>query len=130
MHDLKSRRSHGHLQHVMSSDEFDQYDFSEFTEEDLARIDVDISHKLQSPPSASQFGGPAIQIAVEPETDPVSGNPKVLLPMGERPLHPSSRQASPRSLRPEVTVQNKTLFERFLSWKKYFSVTDLVSPIW
>ncbi|KAF8846138.1 hypothetical protein BDN67DRAFT_891221 [Paxillus ammoniavirescens] len=125
----------------MSSDEFDQYDFSEFTEEDLARIDLDISQKLQLPgnpsevlsqllPSTTHIGGPAIQIAVELETDPVSENPKVLLPMGEPPPHLSSRQASPRSLPPEVTVQNKSLFERFLSWKKYFSVTDLVSPIW
>ncbi|KIK99480.1 hypothetical protein PAXRUDRAFT_822717 [Paxillus rubicundulus Ve08.2h10] len=130
----------------MSLDEFDQYDFSEFTEEDFACIDADISRKLHSPSKPSQplsqllpspshvtptnLGGPVIQIAVEPETDLVSGNPKVLLPMGERSPHPSSPQPSPRSSRPELTVQNKTLFERFLSWKKYFSVTDLVSPIW
>ncbi|KAF8560133.1 hypothetical protein OG21DRAFT_1492534 [Imleria badia] len=40
----------------MSSDEFDAYDFSEFTDQDLAAIDAEL---------ARAYGGPAIQIAIE-----------------------------------------------------------------
>lgn len=39
-----------------SDHEFDAYDFSEFTDQDLAAIDADL---------ARAHGGPAIQIAIE-----------------------------------------------------------------
>ncbi|KAF9225569.1 hypothetical protein BS17DRAFT_700546 [Gyrodon lividus] len=129
----------------MSSDEFDEYDFSEFTEEDLAWIDTETSQKLElrakssealskllSPDAisnASQTGGPAIEIAVELET--ASGLILKTLPsVGELAPHASAHGNCVTPLQPALTMRNKPPFDQFLSWKKHFSVTDLVSPIW
>ncbi|KIJ66183.1 hypothetical protein HYDPIDRAFT_128779 [Hydnomerulius pinastri MD-312] len=129
----------------MSSDEFDEYNFSEFTEEDLACIDADVSRKTRGKSSealsessldntgvgASPTGGPAIQIAMELETDTCPENVKALPPLDERV--PGNRYHGGRArstLQPAATVRYQSPFERFCSWKKSFSVTELVGPTW
>lgn len=66
----------------MSDDEFDAYDFSEFTDEDFAAIDGHLARVRAT--------GAAIQI----------------------------------------TIEHDSPFTQFLSRKKHFAVTDLVSPLW
>ncbi|KAF9245884.1 exonuclease V [Melanogaster broomeanus] len=128
----------------MSCDEFDDYDFSEFTEEELAWIDADISRKLESrskpsevssssfpanpPGNGNMTGGPAIQIAIELDANTVSGNLKAAPPLGERV--PASYEGRTPALQPKSTIRAKSPFQQFCSWKKSFSVTDLVSPVW
>ncbi|KAG1757843.1 exonuclease V a 5' deoxyribonuclease-domain-containing protein [Suillus lakei] len=140
----------------MSHDEFDDYDFSEFTEEELAHFDTGATKTpLQkvpddSPTSKSQQdiaadpgeahlssfgGGPALDIAIESLTDtnPVEETfrPDVStrvshISASTRPLQPTSPLVSGK--RPQKHTRNP--YDKFLSWKKAFSVTDLVSPVW
>ncbi|KAG2088240.1 exonuclease V a 5' deoxyribonuclease-domain-containing protein [Suillus cothurnatus] len=125
----------------MSHDEFEHYDFSEFTEEELARFDIDntkIPLQKVSPISESQQdisaghrvaglssfgGGPALDIAIE---SPINEIPKPTVTMRISHLSASTKPlqlTSPRN-------QTRNLYEKFLSWRNAFSVTDLVSPIW
>jgi exonuclease V len=138
----------------MSHDEFEDYDLSEFTEEELAYFDMDATKILlqkvlddslilasQQDISAgpvetslhSFSGGPAIDIAIESPTDasPVEEIPTVStrvshLSASTKPLHLTRSVVS--GMRPRN--QTKNLYEQFLSWRKAFSVTDLVSPVW
>jgi len=126
---------------IMSHDEFEHYDFSEFTEEELARFDIDntkIPLQKVSPISESQQdisaghrvvglssfgGGPALDIAIE---SPINKIPKPTVTMRISHLSASTKPlqlTSPRN-------QTRNLYEKFLSWRNAFSVTDLVSPIW
>ncbi|KAI0372237.1 hypothetical protein BV20DRAFT_964361 [Pilatotrama ljubarskyi] len=110
------------------SDEFDSYDFSEFTAEDFERIDAFVLARTESmqptpiPPSpikqprersgsnggsgrAGQNGGPKVEIALE-------GAPKA-----------NSRRLVKGSSR-------RTPFQQFRQWNRVLSVTDLVGPSW
>ncbi|KAG2160007.1 exonuclease V a 5' deoxyribonuclease-domain-containing protein [Suillus bovinus] len=132
----------------MSDDEFEHYDLSEFTEEELARFDVhvtktplpkilDDSPTLESQRAGpSSFGGgPALHITIESLTD---ANPVEEIPKPTSNTRVSRLSANTKALQLTSTpvsgmrLQHHAinLFEKFLSWKKGFSVTDLVSPIW
>ncbi|PCH34271.1 hypothetical protein WOLCODRAFT_15220 [Wolfiporia cocos MD-104 SS10] len=101
-------------------DEFELYDFSEFTAEDFARIDAALAtppgaatppvpeHRTNRQHSRIGSGGPRIEISVEAATADRSA-----------PLKDSSSFRNARSP-----------FQQFRSWKKRFSVTDLVGPAW
>jgi hypothetical protein len=92
----------------MDDDEYDVYDdFSEFTEEDFARIDASTAQKLAT---TSVNGGPAITVALE---QPVVDNFPLKAP-AEQPMDPS-QHLSP--------IQH---FRR----GQILSVTDLVAPAW
>ncbi|KAG2045120.1 exonuclease V a 5' deoxyribonuclease-domain-containing protein [Suillus americanus] len=134
----------------MSHDEFEHYDFSEFTEEDLARFDTEAPLLKFSPTSESQQdisagpgvtglssfgGGPALDIAIE---SPTNANPVKEIPKPTVSTRVSHLSASTKPLqlisplvsgiRPRNQMGN--LYKKFLSWRNAFSVTDLVSPVW
>ncbi|KAH7886022.1 exonuclease V a 5' deoxyribonuclease-domain-containing protein [Phlebopus sp. FC_14] len=125
----------------MSSDEFEDYDFSEFTEEELAWVDSNISQMLsaESVPSThstdlardgvSPLGSPAIHIAIESETDAFRGTANVSYVLNPS-VFPRARGRATSSLRLTPAIRTQSPFQKFCSWKKYFSVTDLVSPSW
>jgi exonuclease V len=139
----------------MSHDEFEHYDLSEFTEEELAHFDKDATKILlqkvldDSLISASQqdisagprgktslhsfSGGPALDIAIESPTDansveeiPTVSTRVSHLSASRKPLQLTRSLVS--GMRPRHQARN--LYEQFLSWRKAFSVTDLVSPVW
>ncbi|OJA10311.1 hypothetical protein AZE42_05193 [Rhizopogon vesiculosus] len=137
----------------MSRDEFEHYDLSEFTEEELVQFDTDATYHLlhkpndgpEIPPisqqgiqkaSSSSFGGgPALDIAFESPTDSflVEDIPKCTV--SEKKCHSASTSlplqlTSVHVSRMRLPKQDKSPYERFCSWKKGFSVTDLVSPVW
>lgn len=132
---------------IMSHDEFEHYDLSEFTEEELAHFDKDATKILlqkvlddslitagSEETSLHGFsGGPALDIAIESPTDasPVEEIPTVStrishLSASSKPLQLTRSLVS--GMRPSNQARN--LYEQFLSWRKAFSVTDLVSPVW
>lgn len=133
----------------MFHDEFEQYDLSEFTEEDLVQFDIDATNKLldyrseippllqqdipaAGPSHGSLGGGPALDIAFESLTDAfVEEIPKLAVSAGTctSPL-PVSTNTNARISRRPSPRHEKSLYEQFCSWKKGFSVTDLVSPVW
>jgi exonuclease V len=136
----------------MSRDEFEHYDLSEFTEEELVQFDRDVTNNLlQKPDYGPEIlpiskasltslggGGPALDIAFESLTDAflVEELPKpsvsarnchYLLPASTSlPLQRTSTYVS----RKRPPKKGKNPYEQFCSWKKGFSVTDLVSPVW
>ncbi|KAG1839232.1 exonuclease V a 5' deoxyribonuclease-domain-containing protein [Suillus subalutaceus] len=124
----------------MSHDEFELYDLSEFTEEDLTRFDTIATKTLLpkvSPTSESQQdisagpvvtrlssfgGGPALDIAIESRLMRILL--KKFLNLPPKPLHVTSPPVS------GMPNQTSNLYKKFLSWRNAFSVTDLVSPVW
>ncbi|KAG2345188.1 hypothetical protein BDR05DRAFT_930426 [Suillus weaverae] len=133
----------------MSHDEFEHYDLSEFTEEELAHFDMDATKAPlpkvldHSPTSESQQdilpglrevglsgfgGGPVLDIAIE---SPADANPVEEIAKPTVSARVSHLSASTRPLQlTSPQTQTKNLYEKFLSWRKAFSVTDLVSPVW
>ncbi|KZT73292.1 hypothetical protein DAEQUDRAFT_684244 [Daedalea quercina L-15889] len=103
-----------------SDDEFDAYDFSEFTAADFAKIDAALLPSATTTTYVSdghhhngdRTGGPVIEIKLEQEADNRSDIVKA-------PQNPRYPQRDPRSP-----------LDRFRKWKKYFSVSDLVGPAW
>ena len=95
-----------------SGDEFDAYNLDDFTAEDFALVDGTIA---KDNIIAKTNGGPAVTVEVEQPIDIVSEGPLI-------------RASSPvlRSPRP----QQQSPFQRFRSWNKVLSVSDLVSPAW
>lgn len=133
----------------MSCDEFEQYDLSEFTEEELVQIDIDATNKLLQKPNhspeiphqdvrkispSSLGGGPALDIAFESLTDAFlveeipkhahSARKSYSLPLASTSLQLTNMHV-PRSRK-----HKNNPYDQFCSWKKGFSVTDLVSPVW
>ncbi|KAL4069823.1 exonuclease V [Scleroderma yunnanense] len=98
----------------MSSDEFDEFDFSKFTPEELELIDNSVACMASS-------AGPAIDIVLESSvhTEPLTSQ------QDNTSLNPSKSHL----LQPTVVVGDSP-YSRFCSWKKAFAVTELVSPIW
>ena len=145
----------------MSRDEFEHYDLSEFTEEELVQFEKHATHnRLETPDDGPKFlptsqqdirkagpsnfgGGPVLDIAFESPADAflVEAIPKPavsarkchsLLPtstLASPPVHlnRASTHVSRRRLPKRV---KKNPYEQFCSWKKGFSVTELVSPVW
>ncbi|OAX40886.1 hypothetical protein K503DRAFT_855055 [Rhizopogon vinicolor AM-OR11-026] len=137
----------------MSHDEFEHYDLSEFTEEQLVQFDTDATyhllHKLDDGPeilpisqqgirkaSLTSFGGgPALDIAFESLTDSLLVEDIPKCAVSEKKCHSASTSLplQPTSVhvsRMRLPKQGKNPYEQFCSWKKGFSVTDLVSPVW
>ncbi|KAH9828673.1 exonuclease V a 5' deoxyribonuclease-domain-containing protein [Rhodofomes roseus] len=108
-----------------TSDEFDAYDFSEFTATDFAQIDAalvgdaaSVSTTTCAPNSdhnSNKPGGPAIEIRLEAEL--ADRSTLVKAPSKEVPLRPPMRDT-------------RSPFQRFRKWNKHFSVSDLVGPAW
>jgi hypothetical protein len=91
---------------MSDSDEYDDYDLSEFTQDDFARIDAAIESVYLE--TIGNKGRPAIPIQIEqPVLSPTSPTPDI-------PRHRSA-ESSP--------------FQRYRRYK-ILSVTDLVSPAW
>ncbi|KAG2075178.1 hypothetical protein BDR04DRAFT_1228933 [Suillus decipiens] len=137
----------------MSHDEFEHYDFSEFTEEELAWFDINATKTLllnalgDSPTPEAQLdisagsgktgfsSGPALDIAIESLTDanPVEEIPTPAVSTGVSRLSASTQTqqlTSPLVSGMRSRTRATNLYEKFLSWRKAFSVTDLISPIW
>jgi len=129
----------------MSRDEFEHYDLSEFTEEELTRFDVE--NLLQNPdPTPQQHhrkaslrsfgsGGPALDIAFESQTGAVLveeiPNTAVSARVYHSHLPASTKPTSTHVSRVHWPKHAKSPYRQFLSWKNgIFSVTDLVSPVW
>jgi exonuclease V len=99
-------------------DEFDAYDFGEFTADELALVDESIMANNHVAANASR-GGPAITVEVEQSANHTSHNDQLT-----------------RGLSSNATVslstkrENVSPFQRFRSWNKVLSVSDLVSPVW
>ncbi|KAH7923884.1 hypothetical protein BV22DRAFT_1130261 [Leucogyrophana mollusca] len=121
----------------MSSDEFDSYDLAEFTEEDFAQFDADI---LSEP--APQAGEEHPQSPLHSTIDKgksISGDPSIHIEFESsasttaNPVAPSTGQdlhAVPGPRYMQRTVSRQSPFQRYRSWKKTLSVTDLISPAW
>lgn len=109
----------------ISDDEFDAYDFSEFTAADFAQIDAELAANAASyaaptrVPNRDHHGdkprGPAIDIKLEEE--PADRSDLVKAPATNGTLPPPKRDT-------------RSPFKRFRNWNKYFSVSDLVGPSW
>lgn len=132
-----------------SNDEYDKYDFSEFTAEDFASIDAAVLSAFEiiptpadAVPSANTngtnaeagpssngphwdiFGGPAVAISIEESADS-SGIVKEpdLPPVIEKPI-----AAEPKS--EPWKRKGPSPYDRFRSYRGFLAVTDLVSPSW
>jgi exonuclease V len=99
-------------------DEFDSYDFAEFTADELALVDESIMANSNVTANANR-GGPAITVEVEQSANNISHNDQLTRGLSSNAtvlLSTRQRQASP--------------FQQFRSWNKVLSVSDLVSPAW
>lgn len=118
------RQVHGRTIFFMSSDEYDEYDLSEFTSQELATADANVSHMLRPiPEPTTSSTGPKIHIALEPSCVRV-----------ERPLAQQNNVVTASTTASSallfVTPAVDSPYSRFCSWKGAFSVTDLVGPAW
>jgi len=99
-------------------DEFDTYDFSEFTAHELALVDESIMANSNVTANANR-GGPAITVEVEQSANHISHNDQLTRGLSSNAtvlLSSRREQASP--------------FQHYRSWNKILSVSDLVSPAW
>jgi hypothetical protein len=104
---------------MSDADSYDDYDFSEYSQDDLNRIDGDIAETLAEKPQAlsrergcgSPNGGPTIEVTVEESSD------------GSL----TSSLAAPAALQDLLKDSPYSLHR---SWKNALSVTDLTSPLW
>ncbi|EGN96230.1 hypothetical protein SERLA73DRAFT_76210 [Serpula lacrymans var. lacrymans S7.3] len=135
----------------MSSDhEFDAYDLSEFTEEDLACFDVQTATKFKrspthdsgeqttatasttdgSRPATAHSGGPAVIIAIEQSDDP---NVDVVEASSSH-SQSNSNTLGPSALKPfqrrTSSFTCRSPYQSHREWRGTFSVTDLVGPTW
>ncbi|KIP10160.1 hypothetical protein PHLGIDRAFT_115786 [Phlebiopsis gigantea 11061_1 CR5-6] len=122
------------------SDEYSKYDLSEFTAEELAAFDDQITFtKYETTPRANHphFGnlssGPAIEIEIEKSADaPIGGQksaegvPFVATQSRKPSIHLSPKPASTDTQRYTQTSP----FHRFRWRRKTLAVTDLSSPVW
>lgn len=104
-------------------DEYDEYDFSEFTEDDFAQIDANIAlhyQPLETQPTTVGNGsaGPRTPIEIERHADLVATKEHRILDMlvAQKAASPSRKPQSP--------------FKQFRKWGQTLSVTDLVGPAW
>ena len=102
---------------MSASDEFDEFDLSEFTPEEFTLIDTNISHMLtsvtQTAAKPASSAAPAVEIVLESEAD-TEPSPKAHdLVSG---VFQSATKDSP--------------YARLSSRKKSFAVTELVFPLW
>ncbi|KAI0826879.1 exonuclease V [Trametes gibbosa] len=115
-----------------ASDEFDVYDFSEFTADDFVHIDAlvlahtpDIptppNDPIDPPPAQPQTARRGSD-AVKSRRISVDGGPRVEIGFEE------TANANPRSR--VKGSSRRTPFQQFRSWKGMLSVTDLVGPSW
>ncbi|KAI6047852.1 exonuclease V [Pisolithus marmoratus] len=108
----------------MSSDEYDEYDLSEFTSQELAVVDANVSDMLRSIPEPTvSSAGPKIHIALESSCDRIEPSPAQ-----QSNVVTASTTTSSTLL--FVSPAADSPYSRFCSWRKAFSVTDLVSPAW
>ncbi|KAI5982743.1 exonuclease V [Pisolithus albus] len=108
----------------MSSDEYDEYDLSEFTSQELATMDANVTLMLRPiPEPTTSSAGPKIHIALEASCVRVERPPAQ-----QNNVVTTSTTASSTFLC--VTPTADSPYSRFCSWKGAFSVTDLVGPAW
>ncbi|PSS36801.1 hypothetical protein PHLCEN_2v1345 [Hermanssonia centrifuga] len=140
------------------SDEFTAYDFSEFTAEDLDSLDATTVYTLlttepntkhpftysnvnqissdasRSNTPSGYFGGPAIEIQIEPSTND-SGVFKAE-DVEQEPIASTSAHHMPKShkengIQPSVNFgAEPSPFERFRRYNRVLAVTDLTGPSW
>jgi len=100
------------------SDEFDEFDLSEFTPEEFALVDTNISRMLnsdpQSTPRETSSAAPAIDVVLE----------------SSEPSSPKPQDAPSNTTYPFQPATEDSPYTRFCSWKKTFAVTELVFPLW
>ena len=97
-----------------SGDEFDAYNFQEFTADDLASLDSILARGDITP--NANMAGPAVTIEVEqPANHPIVNGSLTRAPSSATGLFPRRDRSSP--------------FQQY-RWKKVISVSDLVSPAW
>jgi hypothetical protein len=101
-----------------SGDEFDAYNFQEFTAEDLALVDESIVSRGNVAADANR-GGPAIAVEVEQPADQIISNRSL--------MRASSSNAN---VLLSTRRQQVSPFQRYRRWNKVLSVSDLVSPAW
>jgi exonuclease V len=101
----------------LSDDEFIGYNYSDYTEEDWAEVDVLSSHGRPFDRNHQYKGGPAIPIEVEKPT---------------MDSHQSSVLASPACQRvnPQAGTIIASPYQKYRSWRRVLSVSDLISPAW
>jgi hypothetical protein len=92
----------------------DEYDFPEFSQEDLARIDADIARVREG-------GGGSHAQALEESTQE-NGGPPLQVEFEAQPCDPPRGELQ--------DVQPDSPYATFRAWKKVLSVTDLASPQW
>ncbi|KAI0647988.1 exonuclease V [Trametes meyenii] len=118
-----------------SPDEFDSYDFSEFTAQDFENIDAFVlahTPEMSTPPATptpvcgtSRDGG--IGTPNSSRSNNGNGGPQI-----EIALERAARTDAKRLVKGRKAKIHKKLtpFEQFRRWKRVLSVTDLVGPSW
>ncbi|KAI0766401.1 exonuclease V [Trametes elegans] len=113
-----------------SSDEFDSYDFSEFTAQDFEHIDAMVLAHVQknsTPPAMSPYHQSGTTRGYTPHVGAVgSGGPRVEIDFE------GAKGADSRRLLKGIKFNapgRRTPFEQFRRWN-ILSVTDLVGPSW
>ncbi|TFK89878.1 hypothetical protein K466DRAFT_485860 [Polyporus arcularius HHB13444] len=132
-----------------SPDEYDEYDFSEFTADDFVEIDAMVLVARATPPppepaaapavhAGSSSGGPGPGSAQQSNErgGPGGGNggPRIQIAVegaaktdssSSRYLKGSSGKGRAAKLKPKLSP-----YEQFRSWNRLLSVTDIASPSW
>ena len=100
------------------SDEFDEFDLSEFTSEELALFDTSVSRMLHSDPQTtpreSSSAAPAVDVVLE-SSEPSESKPQDAPSNTTYQFQPATKDSP---------------YTRFCSRKKAFAVTELVFPLW
>ncbi len=132
-----------------SPDEYDEYDFSEFTADDFVEIDAMVLVARATPPPPEPAAAPAIHAesssggpgpgSAQPSNGrggPGGGNggPRIQIAVegaakadssSSRYLKGSSGKGRAAKLKPKLSP-----YEQFRSWNRLLSVTDIASPSW
>ncbi|RDX46764.1 hypothetical protein OH76DRAFT_1419997 [Lentinus brumalis] len=132
-----------------SPDEYDEYDFSEFTADDFVEIDAMVLVARATPPPPEPAAAPAVHAesssggpgpgSAQPSNGrggPGGGNggPRIQIAVegaakadssSSRYLKGSSGKGRAAKLKPKLSP-----YEQFRSWNRLLSVTDIASPSW
>ena len=110
-----------------SDDEFDAYDFSEFTAADFAQIDAELAA------TAAAYYATSTRVPDGDHNGDKPRGPAIDIKLEEEPADRSNLVKAPErngTLPPPPKRDTRSPFKRFRSWNKSFSVSDLVGPSW
>lgn len=99
-----------------SDSEFTGYNYSDYTDEDWAQVDVALSSSRPCDQKHQYKGGPAISIEVEKPT------------MDSR--RPSVFELASQRVKPQAVTIINSPYQKYRSQRRVLSVSDLTGPAW